>query len=229
MNAADPNVALLELAVRHLSPLLDRFVLIGGCATGLLITDKAAPPVRATTDVDLLVEVMSLISYYELSAELRSLGFAEDRELTCRWRLEGLIVDVMPTDVKVLGTGNRWYPHVVRHAAQAHLPSGASIQLISPPVFIATKLEAFYGRGEGDYGSSRDMEDIIAIVDGRPELVDEMSLCDPEVRQFIIDEFDDLLADSTFVSSVAWHFRADEASQGRVPIVLGRLRSLAGM
>jgi hypothetical protein len=38
----DPNPALLERAVELLRPLLDELVFVGGCATGLLITDPGS-------------------------------------------------------------------------------------------------------------------------------------------------------------------------------------------
>lgn len=53
MNPNDPNVAIVELVANKLGRLADKVVLVGGCATGLLITDTARPPVRATQDVDL--------------------------------------------------------------------------------------------------------------------------------------------------------------------------------
>ena len=75
MRADDPNLASLELAALALGPLLDELVLVGGCATGLLITDPSVPPVRATLDVDLLTEVTPLSSYYALQERLRQRGF----------------------------------------------------------------------------------------------------------------------------------------------------------
>jgi hypothetical protein len=66
MNPADPNLPLLESVAHALGPLCDRFVFVGGCATGLLVTDRAASPVRATQDVDVVVEVVSLAGYHTL-------------------------------------------------------------------------------------------------------------------------------------------------------------------
>ena len=57
MNPRDPNIQLLEGVVQSLGDLKDQFVFVGGCATGLLVTDAARPPVRATTDVDLVTKV----------------------------------------------------------------------------------------------------------------------------------------------------------------------------
>jgi hypothetical protein len=52
VNPVDPNLALLELIAAALGPLRERFVFVGGCTTGMLLTDIAAAPVRATRDVD---------------------------------------------------------------------------------------------------------------------------------------------------------------------------------
>jgi hypothetical protein len=44
----NPNLEILEAAVELLHELIDRLVFLGGCATGLLLTDMAAPPIRTT-------------------------------------------------------------------------------------------------------------------------------------------------------------------------------------
>jgi hypothetical protein len=46
----DPNLHLLEAAARLLQPLLEELVFVGGCATGLLITDPAAVGIRPTKE-----------------------------------------------------------------------------------------------------------------------------------------------------------------------------------
>lgn len=56
---ADPNRALFESVVHLLAPLLDELVFVGGCTTGLFITDRAAGGVRPTRDVDAIVDVTS--------------------------------------------------------------------------------------------------------------------------------------------------------------------------
>ncbi len=55
----------------------------------------------------------------------------------------------------------------------------------SAPCFLATKFEAFYSRGGGDYLLSKDIEDILAVVDGRLELIEELRRYDRDVREFV--------------------------------------------
>jgi len=71
----NPNLEILMIAVNQLSELADEMVFIGGCATGLLITDTAAPPIRVTKDVDAIVQVASLSDYHQLSEKLRKKVF----------------------------------------------------------------------------------------------------------------------------------------------------------
>lgn len=229
MNPNDPNVALVEMVAKRLGDLGERFVFVGGCAAGLLITDDARPPVRATRDVDLIVELASLVSYYDLNETLRQLGLREDPDLTCRWSLEGVKIDVMPTEDVGQGFTNRWYPRAAQRSSRVLLPSGMQIRLVSAPLFVATKLEAFYGRGKGDYGASHDIEDIVAVVDGRPELAVEVAGSESDVREYIESEVDSLLADGQFVETLSWHFAGDAESQARIPEVIRRLRLLAGI
>jgi hypothetical protein len=90
----NPNLDLLMLAVDRLGDLADEMVFLGGCATGLLITDSAAPPIRVTKDVDAIVQVVSPNDYHRLSKKLRAKGYAEDMSNgapICRWTAENNI------------------------------------------------------------------------------------------------------------------------------------------
>ena len=115
----DPNIHLLEAAAKLLQPLLDDLVFVGGCVTGLLITDPAAFGIRPTKDVDAITEVGSYAAYAKLSDRLRQLGLTEDHTEgapICRWRHGDLIIDVMPTDERILGFSNRWYAPAIESA-----------------------------------------------------------------------------------------------------------------
>lgn len=222
---ADPNLHTLQLAVAELQPVIHQLVLVGGCAVGLLITDVARPPVRETVDVDLVTQVSPLSSYHSFGETLRRLGFRESQDVICRWTKGPLVVDVMPTR-DYLGFTNTWYELAVTTAVEALLPGGQSVRHITAPLLIATKIESFYGRGKGDF-LHHDIEDIINVVDGRPELVEEVFSAPEPVRQFIEEEIDALLAQLPFVEAVQLHLRPSD--QGRVGIVIERLRKIAGV
>ncbi len=195
MNANDPNIEMLELIVNALGKVSEELVFVGGCATGLLITDVARPPVRATKDVDVIASVTSITKYYDLEKRLKEVGFSQSvtDEPICRWRSGQLILDVMPTDEKILGFSNRWYSEAVGTAINYRLPSTKEIRVITSPYFIGTKIEAFHGRGKGDFRASHDIEDILSIVDGRPELTYEVKQSTQELRYYVADEIEALL------------------------------------
>ena len=226
----NPNLEILSLAVEQLGELADQMVFVGGCATGLLITDTAAPPIRVTRDVDAIVQVVSLADYYQLSEKLRARCFVEDTSddaPLCRWVTENVILDVMPTDPRILGFGNKWYAPAAEKAGKVQLSSGQSIRLVSAPYFLITKLEAFDGRGGGDYLASHDMEDIIAVLDGRPAITDEVKQAEPELAKELSARFQGLLQDSRFVESVSGHMPTDAISQARVSMILKTIKELA--
>jgi hypothetical protein len=123
-----------------LKPLLPEIVFVGGCTTGLLISDPAASPVRATDDVDVIVEVASYAEYARFSKRLRNLGFFEDSSEgapICRWLIDQMKLDVMPTDEIILGFSNRWYKPAIEAAALVEL-DGFQLRVVTTPYFIGT-------------------------------------------------------------------------------------------
>ncbi len=228
----NPNLALLERMVSLLGSLSEQMVFVGGCATGLLITDSAAPPVRVTRDVDAIVEVAALTDYHRLSADLRERGFREDQAPDapiCRWIQEELVLDVMPSDPEVLGFGNRWYRSAIEHAVTCALANGMAIRHVDGPHFLATKLAAFHGRGQSDPVLSHDLEDLIAVLDGRDTIVDEVGAALPALRQHLAKAFGALLRDEDFRTAVPGHLPGDAASQARLPGLLQRIQAIAEM
>ena len=80
----------------------------------------------------------------------------------------------MPLDEKILGLSNRWYRAAMESSVTERLSDDLEIRIVKGPFFIATKFEAFKGRGKGDYFGSHDLEDLISVVDGRPALVTDV-------------------------------------------------------
>lgn len=56
------------------------------------------------------------------------------------------------------------------------------------PVVIATKLAAWRGRGAGDVLTSLDVHDIVVLIDGRPDLVDELAVQPDELCAYAAAE-----------------------------------------
>lgn len=225
----NPNAHLLLSAVQKLVPLLDQIAFVGGCVAGLLITDPGAAPVRPTVDVDAIVEVASYAELMALEARLRQLGFQQphlEGAPVCRWTHGDLVLDLMPTDSPILGFSNRWYRPALENAGTAEV-GGHQIRLISAPYFLATKLEAFHGRGQSDYRMSHDLEDIIAVLDGRPEIVAEVEQAATPLTQYLSGEFSAMLSNPDFLESLPGNVLPDVVSQQRIRIVLDRIQQIA--
>jgi predicted nucleotidyltransferase len=230
LNPQDPNLAKVELIANALGALRDKLVFVGGCAAGLLMTDAAAIMARVTYDVDLVVEVTGLHAYHQMEAEIARLGFRRDASPDapiCRWRYRDLEVDLMPTDPDVLGFANRWYPLAVSSAAKIDLPNGLAIRLILAPLFVATKFEAFADRGNEDLLGSHDMEDIINVVDGRPELTDEIRGGPNELPIYLAERCASLLALPHFTNYLPGLVAQDETLAQRVATVTTRIQQIA--
>lgn len=212
--------------------LREQMVFVGGAIAGLLITDPAMPAIRPTDDVDLLCQAAVLADYHAVENQLRDRGFAQDMRPDapiCRWRVGALAVDLMPTLDSILGFSNRWYPLGMDTANRVTLPSGQSIRLISAPVFLATKLEAFAGRGHGDYLFSHDMGDLLAVIDGRDAVLDECRESPSGLRSYLAQKIQQLVSDGAFLDAIPGHLSPDSASQERASDLVDRLRLIAAL
>lgn len=190
------NLAALQAVARALGPLLSRVVFVGGSTAGLYNTVPKAPESRFTNDVDCIIEVVPRMAYYALEEELRALGFVNDQTATviCRWRVGGLVVDVMPiNEDNILGFSNPWYPEGFAQAVPYPLPDETVIQIMPAVYFVATKLAALRSRGMRDIRLSRDLEDIVYVVDNRPELATEVAAASAGVRAYLATEIGQLL------------------------------------
>ena len=65
------------------------------------------------------------------------------------------------------------------------------------------------------------------MVDGRPELVNEIEAGDPEVRDYIAATLRALIADKDFLEALPTFLLPDAGSQARRPLLERRLRELA--
>jgi predicted nucleotidyltransferase len=228
----DPNVQLVEAVARALDDLCDQLVFVGGCAAGLLCTAASAPPPRVTYDVDVVAEVVGLPAYHALERKIAARGFSRDlapEAPICRWRLGEVLLDVMPTDDRLLGFSNRWYPLVHASADRVALPSGRQIRLITAPLFLATKLEAFATRGRGDLLSSHDFEDVINVIDGRPDIAAEVAVTGGEVASYLGEVFGAITAQQDFGNTLPGLVAFDELYEDRVRRVRERIGLIAGL
>lgn len=217
---------------RALGDLIGEVVFVGGCTTALLVDDAAVHFVRRTEDVDIIVDIMSRTDLNVFGEKLQERGFNEDMEddaIVCRWvipYLNGkLKVDIMPTDPSLLGFSNRWYSDAIEYAQPYKLTDTLTIQLVNSTYFLATKFEAFHGRGEGDY-FSHDLEDIIYLLEHRSGLAIELMDSNPDVKRYLSDEASALL--NAGFKNVLPGLLSDSAAANNVISTLKLMKKMLG-
>lgn len=224
------NVVQVMRVAEALQHLRDKVVFIGGAIVGMQITDAAAPDVRRTKDVDIIVEVTGLADHADKEEELRKLGFKHDvsgKGHILRFLLDDLIVDILPEDGTRFGMRTDWYKSAVRSAKEHSLPNDLPIRVISAPLLLCTKLDAYADRGKGNLRESDDIGDILAVVDGRPELVQEIKDAEPEAREFIAEQFKVLLDNPELNEAFSWQLTDDQ--QSRQDTIVGRMKEIAAL
>jgi len=227
----DPNLEILESAAEALGPLIDELTLVGGASAGLLITDPAARGVRPTIDVDWVVEASTYAKYGVFGRRLSERGFQPGQNVgdpMCRWRRGAIVIDIMPLDESVLGFSNRWYKSALLHPLTSRLRNGVELKHVDGPHFVATKLEAFRSRGDGDFVGSHDIEDLTRVVDGRREIEDEFARAPRELTAFVAGALRSCLADRFFVEALPGYFGGGIDGNARGRIAMRRLERLCG-
>ena len=203
----------------------NKVAFVGGCTTGLFLTDAfTKEQVRYTEDVDLIIDVVGHLGWHQFEALLRRHGFKDDQEMICRMRLGNLKVDFMPNDSRILGFSNRWYARALETAEGYSLSDHLTIRLVTPPYFLATKLEAYRGRGNNDPLKSHDIEDLLNLIDGRPAIIDEISQTDSDLRVYIAKLLRELLGNPSFDYAVQ---SATHSEQGREKLLFERIETIS--
>lgn len=219
---------------RDVEPMLHEFVFVGGVATSLLVTDPAAAYVPVTDDVDVVTEVTTRVEYERINERLRALGLRHDTSEHApigRWitPTDGLLLDVMPSEEEVLGFSNPWYGYVVSTARPHELPAGPVVRLVSPVGHLATKLAAYRDRGADDPLASRDIEDVIVLVGGRPEITEEVADAPIDLRSWVAGAVGSLLEIDEIEYVLVGNLPDAATVPGLVEEVRGRLERIADL
>src|SRR5690606_16866092 len=144
-------------------------------------------------------------------------------EVNCRFRLGQLKVDFMPDDADALGFTNRWYKAALQNPDVYSIAEAINIRLVSPVYFLATKFEAFKGRGNNDLLSGRDIEDILNLIDGRAELGLEIAQAESDIKEYLVAEFNAFLQSPNALYAVQSTANGDIA---REKIIFERIENI---
>jgi hypothetical protein len=220
----------MRLVATELQPLGVPFAFIGGCAVWLLVDAPEFTDFRPTDDVDIIIEVVTLVEYYGLEDRLRAAGCQNDMSEgapICRWIIKGCRVDIMPIDSKALGMNSKWFPEALESATITDLGAGQTARVITAPLFVATKLAAFHDRGRMDVYCSHDLEDIVTVVDGREDIVETITSSPDDIRNFIARSFQALTDHPDFEDAIVGHLPATFGARTRAADVQKKFAAIA--
>ncbi|MDR3409988.1 MAG: hypothetical protein P4L87_03420 [Formivibrio sp.] len=218
----------MRIVARRLEPLNVPFAFIGGAVMCLLVDNPAVTQFRRTKDVDVIVAVITYNQFAQLEARLRKAGLEHDTSAGApifRWIVEGCRVDIMPEEPANLGMNTRWFPETLRLAVLKDLGDGCFAKVATPPLYLATKLAAFHDRGKSDYYLSHDLEDIVTLIDGRTDIVEEIANSAPEVREFIVTSVKVIKGHIDFRDALHSHL----PERQRIPQFLSRFAAIAAL
>ena len=148
-------------------------------------------------------------------------------EVICRWYYDDVVLDVMPTDEKILGFGNKWYKDAIENASGYTFSSGSNIKTVTAAYFLATKMEAFKTRGKSDCYASRDFEDIVSVLDGRSGIVEEIQNSKENVKDYLVQSLRDIYHSLSFKGAVPGHFvQYGNLADGRIELLEQKLKMI---
>ena len=200
------NKVRIKAVANALGELKEKVVFVGG-ATISLYADRPVFEIRPTDDVDVIIEIVNYAGRTALEEKLRAIGFTHDIEsgVICRYHIQGIIVDIMPTDDPSIGFTNRWYPEGFAQAVNYDIDEQCTVSILSAPYFVATKLEAFKNRGKSDGRTSHDFEDIIYVIENRQKIWEEINNAEAGVKEYLKAEFKTLLNNPNIVEWIDSH------------------------
>jgi predicted nucleotidyltransferase len=201
------SILRIKAVATILKELNQKLVFVGGATVALYAPREISFETRPTDDVDIVVELASYMDYSKLDEELRRLGFCNDIEsgIICRYSVQGIIVDIMPTNSAVLGFSNCWYSEGFKNAIDIELDKNTIVKIFSPPYFIASKLEAFKDRGGNDYRTSTDFEDIVYVFENCKDLEYGLQNTTESLKEYFKFEFSKLLKNSNLEEGIYAH------------------------
>ena len=217
------NITRIKAVYNALGELAPTTIFAGGAVVSLY-ADRPYDDTRPTDDIDIVVELIDYHGYAAIEEKLRKKGFVNDFEskVICRYKINGIVVDVMPISEKVLGFSNKWYAPGFKRAIDFEIDKQHIVKIFPAAYFIASKLEAFKSRGKDDGRTSSDFEDIVFVLNYRNKIWEELQKADKEVMQYLKNEFSKLLAGNYIDEWIAVHLDYNDRQRG--VLISGRLK-----
>lgn len=228
MQPISTNKQLITIVYKGLKHLQNEVVFVGGAVTELYVPSTAdVAEVRSTDDVDCVIQISNYTAYTNIENELRKLGFENDLQLINRWWYNGIQVDIMPADAKILGFTNVWYQKGFEHIIQVTISANTTIHIYSFPYFLASKLTALFDRGINDLRLSKDFEDIVFCLFYLEKIKEEVLTASNNVKVFIASSMKQLLSNKNLDEAIFSVLPSGEVFEANIQLIKSSIADLA--
>lgn len=185
--------SILIEAAQKLKPLLNEIAFVGGGILPTYLPKGFDSIIRVTYDLDVVIKLTHYGKLEKLNMRLVELGFYPDKDsaVICRYTDQNIVLDVMPTDSEILGFSNSWYEEGLINKEWTTLTGDIEIPRFSIDYYLSTKWEAVKGRGNQDWRTSKDMEDIITLINHN--VLNQVGSKQSSAMIYLKDSFSDLL------------------------------------
>ena len=217
----------IKLIANALGNINDQVIYVGGAVVGLYADTKGAPEVRPTKDIDIVVEIASVLELEKLRQELadRGIHFAKDEKTICRFIYKNVLLDVMATQEIGWAPANPWFKSGFDHP-EVHYLGKTEIKIMPLAFYLASKFVAFNVRGT-DPRTSKDLEDIIYILDNRSSVVEDIIGSEKKVKAFLIKELAEIFRDPLLQEAVLAHLESNTQTE-RYSIINQKIEKIIG-
>lgn len=217
----------IKIVARNLGDLNDQVVYVGGAVAGFYADDQGAADVRPTKDVDIVLEIASLLELENIRQKLaeRGIHFAQNEKVMCRFTCQHILVDVMATKEIGWAPANPWFKSGFDRAEVRNLDD-VSIKIMSLPYYLASKFAAFHDRGS-DPRTSHDFEDIVYVLDNRTTLINDILNSERQVKQYLLAELSTILKDKLYQEALLAHLEPATQTK-RFEILIQKIKEITG-
>lgn len=226
MNNKQNQLSIIQKIAIALAELNEKVVYVGGSVVGLYVNDPAAEDVRPTKDIDISLQILTISDLESLRESLQIKGFVQNAEdnVICRFRYDGILVDVMSTKEVGWAPANPWFGPGFQYLEEVVI-GHQKIQILSLPYFVASKFVAFENRGSKDPRFSHDLEDITYILDNRTDLVAQLKNSPEDVFPYLKKKFSEMLENKSIQEAMLGNLFYETAAQ-RLKVIIEKLKCI---
>lgn len=231
-NFKESNLSTLRRVAKTLGAVRESVVFLGGGVLPFLLTDTLSNYVRYAKDIDLITDFDDKADLFQFEDALWERGFKKvSNGAVTQWLLGRIKIDVLPADPEVFTFNNQWCAEAMQYAERIDIGGGLSVNAISAPYYLGTKLNAFDRRGYGRFSKSKDIYDILLIFSGHEAIESEVEKQTSAVfKSFLWEKLTAIEANSGHFSDIAaLGFLQEPVLKRLLPEAVSRIKNVIAL